>query len=1298
MSPETNQQKICVFCNDPEDNEIKYGKIYQHNGIITHYYCLLLSSNMQQRGGDDDGILGFLPADINRELNRGKRLVCVFCKRKGATLGCVNKKCKRVFHLPCGLKNNTLHQFFDQFKSFCQSHRPKQHIDSTVLKSTPERTTCWICFDSASRQDVFKTLWAPCCKKNAWFHRDCVQQLALSAGYFFKCPLCNNKKEFQSAMQECGIFVPSQDASWELVPNAFQELLYRHNRCDAQECLCPQGRDYNSSTNSSWEMVLCRTCGSQGTHVRCTNLRWAKSWDCNDCVSILSKKFSETNTIINGTVTHDIDVSIDSDDEDSSSSVTKALELASINLKPGPRSAKLKQLHQTARQLPEPTTIQQLKSILDEQQAVQGSSDRQRNNSEEDEISILEVRKVTPQNSPEKILQAVKYPELSIEPRKSFPETSNQKQNDVSIFRSNDSQRLNSVPGTSVPGTAVPGTSVPETSVPGTSVSRTPVPGTFVPLASVPGTIVNGTFVPRTSVPGKVVPGTSVPGTSVLRTVVPETSIPRTSVPGTSVSGISVTRTWVPGPIVNGTSVPRTSIPGTIVNGTDVPRTIVPGTNSIQESSEGTARCRQDFLLNKSNQGSKSNKIIEDVIVVDSDDENDGTIAQPAEELASQSQIEAFNPEDGLMNIKILEVTSLAPEEFARVPDNSTNIVNDFEPVQNSETSFSTSESIISENSSGAFIKRKADSPSVLSTLVDRVNNVIDTNTRELMRASLPPKKPRYGPNISAPATTTDVNPTAPTMPTTPSVSNFATGMTRIVPPSNYMQNHVVSYAGGISLANSAVIKFCDKQYILPLGPPNNAATMSSGENGQQIPSDGDAGSEPASEFNLPASATPAAPATVTVKPVPEAHSSSPPPPSSPPATSTSTAARVTARKTSALETRVHSQSTSAADPGALSSTEVLSRISGHAKGPAISSSQPGESGAARTRVTKTKKHNPTTNDQHNDDCSRSDRFGVKGQKILLRDLKFRMCSNNSLEITAYNNYRMNIDLDSAINSDNGQRLRSGRNNVCIVKPRSSRVRGPKSKRMKYENISSSINNNNNPDDNNLLTNDSASDRIKGDKSAESSTVVTPNSGSSSYNYHQTTDTAKENLKPINNDANLNGDFNGRKLRSSKCLGDIDHQNSDNINNNNDVENSEINFVNNEEITNENCQDLSSEIQDGGMSCHVSIDLNRIKSLIDAKPNLFIKKTQSFDKLFYLTEDQLNSKFNNGKLKRSCSCDSIFTPNQSQAISAPPVGGTAASGTVPGTVTDFGEKENLEVKKSRKRKRGRSFRNNGRVR
>lgn len=33
---------------------------------------------MAQKGTDEEGILGFLPEDIQKELRRGKRLVCTF--------------------------------------------------------------------------------------------------------------------------------------------------------------------------------------------------------------------------------------------------------------------------------------------------------------------------------------------------------------------------------------------------------------------------------------------------------------------------------------------------------------------------------------------------------------------------------------------------------------------------------------------------------------------------------------------------------------------------------------------------------------------------------------------------------------------------------------------------------------------------------------------------------------------------------------------------------------------------------------------------------------------------------------------------------------------------------------------------------------------------------------------------------------------------------------------------------------------------------------------------------------------
>ena len=55
---------------------------------------------------------------------------------------------------------------------------------------------CTMALQDGESQDF---LWTPCC--SGWFHRDCVQQTAENAGtHFFKCPLCNNKKDFTEEM------------------------------------------------------------------------------------------------------------------------------------------------------------------------------------------------------------------------------------------------------------------------------------------------------------------------------------------------------------------------------------------------------------------------------------------------------------------------------------------------------------------------------------------------------------------------------------------------------------------------------------------------------------------------------------------------------------------------------------------------------------------------------------------------------------------------------------------------------------------------------------------------------------------------------------------------------------------------------------------------------------------------------------------------------------------------------------------------------------------------------------------
>ncbi|WAR19117.1 G2E3-like protein [Mya arenaria] len=252
--------KECVFCDSSTNDKNMYGKLLTRAGLTAHYFCMLFASGLSQNGkSEKQGVLGFLPEDIRKELKRASRLRCSYCKKVGATIGCVVKNCKKMFHLGCGKENHTLHQFYDTFRSYCPAHRPMQDVAS----DPDPNITCSICMNTVPGIVGYKTLQAPCCKKY-WYHRDCIQQYATSAGlYFFKCPMCNNKDDFQALMLE--------DASWETEPQAFQELLERYDRCDAKTCRCAEGRKYDKE-DTKWEIILCEFCGSSGSHIACSYL------------------------------------------------------------------------------------------------------------------------------------------------------------------------------------------------------------------------------------------------------------------------------------------------------------------------------------------------------------------------------------------------------------------------------------------------------------------------------------------------------------------------------------------------------------------------------------------------------------------------------------------------------------------------------------------------------------------------------------------------------------------------------------------------------------------------------------------------------------------------------------------------------------------------------------------------------------------------------------------------------------------------------------------------------------------
>uniref|UniRef100_A0A2H1VJX7 SFRICE_006717 n=1 Tax=Spodoptera frugiperda TaxID=7108 RepID=A0A2H1VJX7_SPOFR len=301
----TGKREPCGFCQREVDDELTYGKLYAIGEIQCHYFCVLLSSCLIQRGKDMDGLFGFLYEDIIKEIQRAKKHKCSYCNRAGANLGCSVSQCKKQFHLPCGRERNAVSMFYGNYKSFCQSHAPKQNITPAIMANAklrmqrdnrnkkkisnfkdlkelsictgdqaPESDTqsvCVICYEAVDGYPTVNTFWPPCCARDAWFHRSCLQRMALSAGmHYLKCPLCNDKDNFYQAVVTQGYYVPDRDAAWELEQNAFSEIYEREVPCSAADCKCPMGRSHDAD-NGSWYIKLCLLCGSSGVHNACTD-------------------------------------------------------------------------------------------------------------------------------------------------------------------------------------------------------------------------------------------------------------------------------------------------------------------------------------------------------------------------------------------------------------------------------------------------------------------------------------------------------------------------------------------------------------------------------------------------------------------------------------------------------------------------------------------------------------------------------------------------------------------------------------------------------------------------------------------------------------------------------------------------------------------------------------------------------------------------------------------------------------------------------------------------------------------
>ena len=238
---------LCDFCQSSQP-VLPCDQLYRIEDISAHYFCLLFSSGLGQSGDEKEGVKGFLPADIRRELRRGSRLKCVFCKKKGATVGCAEPSCKKSYHSTCGARHDCLLQYFGQFKSLCSKHRA---VGDPGGNRRRPGARCSICSGSVGGGRKSDTVQGRCCDSS--YHRSCLQSLALATTrQDFLCPNCQDGAGWLDQMLVAGLYVPEQ-----------QEVAEerRGPLCDAKLCFCPQetGRVHQAG-EGPWQILSCEAC------------------------------------------------------------------------------------------------------------------------------------------------------------------------------------------------------------------------------------------------------------------------------------------------------------------------------------------------------------------------------------------------------------------------------------------------------------------------------------------------------------------------------------------------------------------------------------------------------------------------------------------------------------------------------------------------------------------------------------------------------------------------------------------------------------------------------------------------------------------------------------------------------------------------------------------------------------------------------------------------------------------------------------------------------------------------------
>ncbi|PKU33899.1 histone-lysine n-methyltransferase setdb2 [Limosa lapponica baueri] len=128
-------RRTCAFCPDREAGSVMY--IAEEQDIAAHQDCLLFSSGfVESEDYNPENLdIRFDVASVLKELKRGKRLVCNFCRKKGATVGCEERACRRSYHYFCALCDDAAIETDEVngvYRVFCPKHDPGNRTNQYV--------------------------------------------------------------------------------------------------------------------------------------------------------------------------------------------------------------------------------------------------------------------------------------------------------------------------------------------------------------------------------------------------------------------------------------------------------------------------------------------------------------------------------------------------------------------------------------------------------------------------------------------------------------------------------------------------------------------------------------------------------------------------------------------------------------------------------------------------------------------------------------------------------------------------------------------------------------------------------------------------------------------------------------------------------------------------------------------------------------------------------------------------------------------------------------------------------------